>query len=614
MFYFICRRLLMMAILLPCLSVVVFYVISLMPNPLDEKMASNPKMTARDKRRLEKQFNLDKPPILNFSVPDLPKNIQRHLVYLVPPTAPGAFPLQEELQALEKKSTEGELTPSENNRREELFEERAEHNRLVQKHNTFLGKQELAREELINWGQVCVPTLIAIRKEWQMELDRHLQNQGKEPSPYVEKLYHLNLLLKQLTSEEPKGDWMSWYEKHQEEFEPTFLRRTISQLKQSETQNQAIEQILKRDTVYLEFLIKELSEESPLPDETFILFLRLLTLLTADPKDRDTLQTKQKNFEKLQSGKALQGTRHFQIEDRKEAVHYWKEWWINNDSDYRKLSWSEKKIRIFTYTQYGIWLGRILKSLLAFQFLKPDFGNSHVYKEPVINKLIDTLKNTLWLTVFAFFLSILIALPLGIIAAVYQYKKIDYVINAFAFIGMSVPTFFSGLIAITIFSFYLGWLPSGGKYSPKIAHLNSWVDFARHLILPVCILAYYEIAMLIRYMRTSMLEVVGQDFIRTARAKGLDEDVVIFKHALRNALIPVITILATSMPFLFSGALVTETIFSWKGMGSLLYEAVIQKDSNVVMPAFMFLAFLTMSFNLIADVLYALVDPRIQHS
>jgi peptide/nickel transport system permease protein len=206
-----------------------------------------------------------------------------------------------------------------------------------------------------------------------------------------------------------------------------------------------------------------------------------------------------------------------------------------------------------------------------------------------------------------------IALPLGIFAAIYQYSKQDYLINSFAFLGISMPSFWFGLMC-SLLAMKTKWLPSSGMNSAEIADLGSWVDSARHLVLPAIVLAYYEIAILIRYMRTSMLEVKNQDFIRTARAKGLDEDMVIFKHALRNALIPVITVLAASMPFLFSGALITETIFSWDGVGNMLYEAVMQKDTNVVMPTFMLITFLTMLFTLVADVLYACVDPRIQYS
>ena len=616
MFHFIVRRLLQMAILLPILSVVIFYIISLMPNPLDEKMASNPKMTIRDKKRLAKQFNLDKPAILNLSVKDLEKNVEAHLKHLIPPSPVDTFPYAKELQNLEEKT---DLSSAEAKRYQILQEEQGQHNQQLQKYANEKNNHDLALEELRNWGGVCVPVLMKIKKDWQEKID-HYSSSNQEPSPYIEQMLALNKLLRELASTTPNGDWISWYETYKTEYDPITLRTTTAQLKLEISRPQAVERILRVGTPYIEFLIVELKRNTLISNPHLFLILNLLSILTSDIKERDSVEKRQESFERVQKGQTLRGSRYFREEDREEACKYWKDWWRQNDSDYRSLSNSDIFIRTFTQTQYGVWLGRIVNSFwknlwdLNFNFLSLDFGNSHVYKEPVVTRLKHTLINTLWLTLMAFSLSMIIALPLGIISAAYQYRKIDYAINAFAFVGMSVPTFFSGLLSIYLFAFYFGWFPSGGMVSPKIASMNSWVDFARHLVLPVCILAYYEIAMLIRYTRTSLLEVIGQDYVRTARAKGLDEDMVIFKHALRNALIPVITVLATSMPFLFSGALVTETIFSWEGMGSLLYEAIKQKDSNVEMPSFMFLAFLTMLFNLIADVLYAVVDPRIQHS
>jgi peptide/nickel transport system permease protein len=180
-----------------------------------------------------------------------------------------------------------------------------------------------------------------------------------------------------------------------------------------------------------------------------------------------------------------------------------------------------------------------------------------------------------------------------------------------AFVGISLPSFWLGIMLIRVFSTGFGWFPPGGIDDGPDSGI---VSALKHLVLPVAVLATLSIGVWTRYVRSSMLEVIKQDYVRTARAKGLDDDTVIWKHALRNALIPFITILGISIPALFSGALITETVFSWPGMGRLLFEAVDAHDYNLAVVSFMFLALLTLVFNLIADVAYAFADPRIRLS
>ena len=252
------------------------------------------------------------------------------------------------------------------------------------------------------------------------------------------------------------------------------------------------------------------------------------------------------------------------------------------------------------HVQYVRWLKRVTTG---------DLGFSRVYKRPTTELLGPRLKNTFKLMLGAMLLSLLIAVPLGIYTAFHQYSKFDYTMSILAFIGISIPSFWLGLMLITLFSEKFPILPAGGMQTIGVHTL--W-DQLKYLILPVCSISAQQIGFWMRYMRSSILEVIGQDYIRTARAKGLDEDTVLFKHALRNALIPMVTILALSLPGIVSGAVITETIFAWPGMGRLLFESVMRTDYYVAMICMLFLAALTLISNLHADLMYAVVDPRIR--
>lgn len=254
------------------------------------------------------------------------------------------------------------------------------------------------------------------------------------------------------------------------------------------------------------------------------------------------------------------------------------------------------------YFRYISWVKQILTG---------DFGQSRVYKIEVVELIGGRAFNTLKLMICSFILDLTVAIPLGIYAGLKQYSAFDYSFNFLAFIGISLPSFWLGILLIIIFSVKLGLLPASGMMTPGSATL--W-DQILHLILPILSLSIQSIASWARYMRASMLEVVKQDYIRTARAKGLPERTVILKHAFRNCLIPLVTIVALSIPALFSGALITETIFAWPGMGRLLYDSVVQNDYSVAMMAFMILATLTFLFNLLADIAYTIVDPRVTKS
>ena len=252
--------------------------------------------------------------------------------------------------------------------------------------------------------------------------------------------------------------------------------------------------------------------------------------------------------------------------------------------------------------QYVRWLGRLGRG---------DLGWSLVSHRPVASMIGERLGNTAYLMGLALALTFAIALPAGIISARRQYSWFDHAVTTMSFAGFSMPTFWSGLLAILVFSVWLRWLPAGGMYT--VGEAFSLGDHLRHLVLPLGILTLFSAARYTRYLRASMLEVLGQDYIATARAKGLGERVVIQKHALKNATIPVVTIVALDLPQLFSGALITETMFSWPGMGRLFWEATLRLDYPVLMAVMTVSATLVVLFNLAADLAYGFLDPRIRY-
>ena len=242
--------------------------------------------------------------------------------------------------------------------------------------------------------------------------------------------------------------------------------------------------------------------------------------------------------------------------------------------------------------------------------LAGELGYSRLYAKPVLDVLAPALGNTVMLLGTSFALSLLIALPAGMVAAVRQYSRIDYAINFAAFAGISLPSFWLALILITVFSVMLGVLPAGGV--PDFATGGFW-DGARYLILPIATITVVTIGDYSRYMRSEMIQTLRQDYIRTARAKGASPARTVLAHALRNALIPVVTVVALDFGFLFSGALTVEIIFSYPGMGKLIFDAIMGNDFNLALVALLFATTLTLSGNLLADIVYGWLDPRISY-
>ena len=251
------------------------------------------------------------------------------------------------------------------------------------------------------------------------------------------------------------------------------------------------------------------------------------------------------------------------------------------------------------------------------QMFRGEFGDSWYYTVPVIQKFNETVWLSFIMGGVSMLLELLIAVPLGIVAATKQYSKTDYAITVIALAGISLPTFFFASLLKLVFSVKLGWFDLFGLVGRNHEQLTAWgkfLDKADHLVLPIIVLVVISVGSLMRYTRTNMLEVLNSDFIRTARAKGLSEHKVIYRHAFRNTLIPLVTIVGNSLPTLFTGALITETLFSIPGIGYASYHAMVGGDIPFSMFYLTFVAVLTLAGNLIADVLYAVVDPRVRLS
>ena len=275
------------------------------------------------------------------------------------------------------------------------------------------------------------------------------------------------------------------------------------------------------------------------------------------------------------------------------------------------LEAKEKLIKLYNldkpvYVQYIDWLTRLIRF---------DFGKSFIDGRPVIKKILGRLPITILINVCSMVLIFLVALPIGVISAVKRGSLFDRSMTLFVFIGFAAPGFWLALILMSIFGVQLGWFPVVGIKSLDFEHLSligKILDLGHHLTIPILVSAFGGLAGISRYMRQSMLNVIHEDYIRTARAKGLSEREVIYKHALRNALLPIITILGLSIPGLIGGSVIFETIFSIPGMGQLLYQSVMARDYPTVMAGLVIGAILTLLANLIADITYFYVDPRIR--
>src|SRR5512138_1550734 len=287
---------------------------------------------------------------------------------------------------------------------------------------------------------------------------------------------------------------------------------------------------------------------------------------------------------------------------------------IQSDESSARSDAKIKQLLIETYgldkplhVQYWNWVKRLVRL---------DFGRSFSPDaRPVLQKIGERLPITLLLNIVELLIIVTLAIPIGVLSATRQYSTFDKITTVFVFVGFATPDFWLALMLMILFGVQLGWLPISGLRSPTWEYLSFWRqqwDFLSHLMLPILVATFGGLASFSRYMRQSMLEVVRQDYIQSARAKGLAEPVVIGKHALRNALLPIVTILGLSLPGLIGGSVIVESIFAIPGMGQLMVQAVFERDYPVIMGNLVIVATLTLVANLIADLTYSLVDPRIR--
>lgn len=253
--------------------------------------------------------------------------------------------------------------------------------------------------------------------------------------------------------------------------------------------------------------------------------------------------------------------------------------------------------------RYVKWMNEVAHGNLGYSFLT---------RRPVMERISERVGPTLQLTLVSLLLAYLVAIPIGVIAATRQYSLLDYSSSIFALVGISAPAFFLGLLLIYLLSLKAGWFPASGLET--MGGSGSLGDRLHHLVLPAIVLGSQSMGAVVRYTRSSMLDVIRQDYVRTARAKGLSERTVVYKHALRNGLIPVITLLGLHLPSLIGGAVITEQVFGWPGMGRLAVEAITQRDNPVLMAITMLTAVMVVAGNLLADALYGFADPRIRYA
>lgn len=252
------------------------------------------------------------------------------------------------------------------------------------------------------------------------------------------------------------------------------------------------------------------------------------------------------------------------------------------------------------YVQYFIWLSQLLQG---------NMGYSIKSYQSVSGMIASHLGPTLLLMGVSLLVSLLIAVPAGIYSAIHQYSKGDYAVVTFSFLGSSIPGFFLSLLLIYLFTVKLKWLPSSGMIT--LGTEGGFLDVAKHMVMPVIVLAASMAGSNIRYIRSAVLEILQQDYLRTARAKGIGRFKVIYKHALRNALVPIITVVGMQIPMLFGGAVIVEQVFSWPGLGLMTMSAITSRDYPVIMGVCLLSAVVVLAANLITDILYALADPTI---
>ena len=272
------------------------------------------------------------------------------------------------------------------------------------------------------------------------------------------------------------------------------------------------------------------------------------------------------------------------------------------EADLIKLRQGQLGLDLPLYEQYGRWLGNLAKGSLGYSFQTG---------EPVGQMILTRIPATLELMGLSLIIAVILGVFLGTISALRQYSPLDYSLTLFGFTGISIPDFFLGMILIFVFALTLKWFPTSGMVTAGTEF--SWSDNLRHLFLPALALALVRTSVFMRYTRASVLEVINEDYVRTARARGMTERVVTVRHILRNALIPVITVIGINLTVLFAGSVIIETIFQWPGIGMMFINAIALRDSPVIMGYVLISAFVVLLANLVTDVTYSFADPRIRY-
>ena len=274
------------------------------------------------------------------------------------------------------------------------------------------------------------------------------------------------------------------------------------------------------------------------------------------------------------------------------------------------------------YIRFGLWMYQffivepmvLLDNLFGTSFAE---GQQRVIsfqsRSPVMDIVAERMPQTLWVVGMSYVLGTLIAVPIGIISAYRQYSLFDQIGTFVSMVGFSIPTFFTGVVLIVIFSVELGWFPSIYDTTHQVTDWDSFLFQIQQILMPVAVLALYNTAKISRFMRAAMLDSLNQDYVRTARAKGLSEQIVVFVHVLRNSMIPVVTVIALGIPQIFAGAIITEQVFKVNGLGQMLITAIYASDAPMVQTLTFIFAVLIVLFNLIADVIYGILDPRIRY-
>ncbi|MGK7939388.1 MAG: ABC transporter permease [Crocosphaera sp.] len=248
-----------------------------------------------------------------------------------------------------------------------------------------------------------------------------------------------------------------------------------------------------------------------------------------------------------------------------------------------------------------------------FAFIRGDLGYSFTSRSPVLHLILQRLPTTLWVVGTAYIFSVLIAFPLGIISAIKRYSWLDQIVTTFAFLGYSLPTFLTGLLFIIVFSVQLNWFPFIYNSTLEVTNFSTFMQQIKQSIMPIIVLALYQAAVLMRFIRSAILDELTHDYVRTAQAKGLNNFAILKDHIIRNALIPVVTLIALDIPTIFTGALVTEQVFRVPGIGALLIDSIYRSDTPVVMAITFIYGILIVIFNLVADLTYGFLDPRVRY-